>query len=109
MEQFGGKTVTRVDVLSSNGHTDVAILARVLGNEDGTLSLKMARHILDCHFSEFDRQRMHELAVGNQDDALNASEKRELLAYAKAGTLLSILKSKARQVIRRNPTKRTPR
>ena len=36
-------------------------------------------------------------------------EKRELKAYAKAGTLLSILKSRARQVVRKNGLKRISR
>jgi hypothetical protein len=40
---------------------------------------------------------MHDLAVRNQNDELSAAEKEELFAYGKAGTVLSILKSKARR------------
>jgi hypothetical protein len=101
--------MTRVKAESANGHTDVTILARVLGNEEGTLSLSMAKHILTCQFSELDKSRMHELATRNQNDDLSESEKHELRAYAKAGTLLSILKSRARQVVRKNGPKRTSR
>jgi hypothetical protein len=43
------------------------------------------------------------LAVRNQNDDLSAEERRELLAYGKAGTLLSILKSKARRTLRIKP------
>ena len=50
---------------------------------------------------------MHDLAVRNQQDALSAAEKEELLAYAKAGTLLSILKSKARRALKLKPKKQT--
>ncbi len=50
---------------------------------------------------------MHDLVVRNQDDNLSSTEKDELLAYAKAGTLLSILKSKARRALRLKPKKRT--
>jgi hypothetical protein len=78
---------------------EVTILARILGNERGQLSPEMARHILDLGFSDRDKARMHDLAVRNQDDALSAGEKEELFAFAKAGTLLSILKSKARRTL----------
>jgi hypothetical protein len=83
--------------------TEIAILARVLGNEDGRLPLGLARYILDRRFSEVDKARMHDLAVRNQEDALTTDEKEELLAYAKAGTLLSILKSRARRALRKKP------
>jgi hypothetical protein len=43
---------------------------------------------------------MHELALRNQAGELSFVEKEEMLAYAKAGTLLSILKSRARRVLR---------
>ena len=79
---------------------EVNILARVLGNEAGELPSRMARHILSCGFGEGDKARMHDLVVRNQDDRLSAGEREELAAYAKAGTLLSILKSKARRALR---------
>jgi hypothetical protein len=60
----------------------------------------IARYLLKLGFSEDDKARMHDLAVRNQDDALSSGEREELLAYAKAGTLLSILKSKARRALR---------
>ena len=85
--------------------SEVTILARVLGNEAGALPPQMARYILNRGFSAGDKARMHELAVRNQDDALSADEKEELLAYAKAGTMLSILKSRARRVLRMKPKK----
>ncbi len=85
---------------------EVSILARVLGDAE-TLTPSMARYILECNFSSADKSRMHELAVRNQDDTLAASEKDELLAYAKAGTLLSTLKSRARRVLRDKAKRRT--
>ena len=61
----------------------------------------IARYVLTLGFGERDKTRMHDLAVRNQDDALTPAEKEELFAYAKADTLLSILKSRARQVLGR--------
>jgi hypothetical protein len=49
--------------------------------------------------NERDKARMHELAVRNQDDALTPAEKEELFGFAKATSLLSILKSKARRTL----------
>ena len=78
----------------------VSILARVLGKYEEPLPLEMARYLLTLGFSDRDKSHMHELAQRNQEDALSAVEKQELFAYADAGTLLSILKSKARRVLK---------
>lgn len=87
--------------------SEVTILARLLGNGRGQLPLAIARYLLDLSFSESDKARMHALAVRNQDDALSPAEQEELLAFAKAGTVLSILKSQARRTLRLRPKKRT--
>jgi hypothetical protein len=84
---------------AKTGENEVTILARVFSNEHGELSPEIARHILGLGFSDRDKARMHELAVRNQEDALSAAEKEELFAFAKAGDLLSILKSKARRTL----------
>jgi hypothetical protein len=69
----------------------------------------MARYLLKLRFSERDRARMHDVAERNQGDALFPAEQEELFAYAKAGTVLSILKSKARRTLNAKPKERTPR
>lgn len=85
---------------------EVSILARVLGNDQGELPSELAQHLLAVAFGQRDRDRMHDLAVRNQDDALSDAEKDELLAYARIGTVLAILKSKARRVLKIKPKKR---
>jgi len=70
-----------------------------LGKDEGKLSVTMAKHLLTLSFSDRDTERMHELAVRNQVNDLSDREKEELLAFTKAGTLISILKSRARRVI----------
>jgi hypothetical protein len=89
------------------GDNEVTILARVFDNERGLLPRELARSIVDVEFSERDKARMHDLAVRNQDDALSSSEKEELFGFAKAGTLLSILQSKARRTLKIKLKKRT--
>jgi hypothetical protein len=87
--------------------SEVTILARVLSQDNGRLSRELAHYLLTVGFSDGDKNRMHDLAIRNQDGALSPAEKDELSAYAKAGTLLSILKSKARRALREKGSKRT--
>jgi hypothetical protein len=93
--------------LNGVSSSEVAILARVLSGGHGQLSHELARHLLRLGFNDEDKHRMHDLAVRNQNGALSPSEKEELFAYAKAGKLLSILKSKARRALRGKTKKRT--
>ncbi len=88
------------------GDNEVTILARVFDDECGLLPRDLARTILDVEFSERDTARMHDLAVRNQADALSPAEKEEMHGFAKAGTLLGILKSKARRTLKIKPKKR---
>ena len=90
------------------GDTEVTILARVFDDERGLLPRELARSIVDLEFSKRDKARMHDLAVRNQNDELSPSEKEELFAFAKAGTLLSILQSKARRTLKIKLKKRIP-
>jgi hypothetical protein len=78
---------------------DVAILARIFVNGDGQIPPEYARHLLDLQVSDADKDRMHELLVRNQEDALSADEKEEMFAFAKATSLLGILKSKVRRTL----------
>src|SRR5262245_58724896 len=91
--------------ITPNCVNEITILARILGNDQGALPASMARYILKRTFSASDKTRMHDLVTRNQDDDLSAVEKEELLAYAKAGTMLSILKSRARCALRMKPKK----
>lgn len=86
-------------IAQHGGETEVTILARILGNEDGQLPPEQARYILDLGFTDRDKARMHDLLVRNQDGALSAVETEEMHAFGKAGDLLAILKSKARRTL----------
>ena len=84
---------------SPAAENEVTILARFLDNGNGQLPRDVARYILDLHISDRDKARMHELAERNQSDALTPPEKEEMIGFAKAASLLSILKSKARRTL----------
>jgi hypothetical protein len=78
---------------------EVTILLRLLCNEEGLFPPEVARYLLDRGFSERDKARMHDLVVRNQAGRLTAAEKEEMFAFGKAGSVLSILKSKARRTL----------
>jgi hypothetical protein len=80
-----------------------SILNLGFSEEDQTmsnLSPETARSILNLGFSEEDHARVHELTTRNQDGALSAMEKEELMHYVKAGNLLALLQSKARKFLK---------
>jgi hypothetical protein len=87
--------------------SEITILARILGNEEGPLSLAMARHLLTVGFSERDKARMNDLSARNMEGTLLPAEKDELLAYIKAGSLLAMLKAKARRVLKGRSSERS--
>ncbi len=84
---------------SRPANDEVTILTRFLTNYDRPLSKSLARHVLGLTISDRDKARMHDLAVRNQKDDLTAAEKKEMHDYAKAATVLSIFKSKARRTL----------
>lgn len=90
---------TAANTANIASQNEVTILARVLCNEEGELPADIARYFLTLAFSESDKARMHDLAVHNQEGTLSVTETEELFGYAKAGTLLSILKSKAHRTL----------
>jgi hypothetical protein len=83
--------------------TEVAILARVLANGDGPIPRELAHYIANLDFSDRDKARMNDLAARNQDGTLSSPEKDELFGYARAGTILAILQSKARRSLKSEP------
>jgi hypothetical protein len=81
--------------------SDVAIFGRLLSEHPGQMSVDLARYVLGLGFSACDQQRMKELAGGNQQGTLTADEHEELMGYVKAGHLVALLHSKARQALKK--------
>jgi hypothetical protein len=83
--------------------SEIAILARIFDKDDTPMSPEMARGILAMNFPEEDRKRMDELAEKARAGTLTSEERSEAENYARAGHILSILRSKARMALRPNP------
>ena len=83
-----------------NGTTGAAIFVRLWETDDGKLPLPLARHIVKLGFPKADKDRMHELAVKNQQGQISALELEELDNYVQAGEILALLQSKARSTLK---------
>ena len=79
--------------------TEAAIWERII-HPDGRMSRDTAEHILQLEFSDQERKRMHELAQRNRSGHLAPGEDEELDNFCRVGTTLSLLKSRARQVLK---------
>src|SRR5438270_588935 len=73
-----------------------SVLSRVIRPERDDLSAAAARSLLKLAFEPADLERMHELAVKNQQGELSREEEVELADYRQAGLLLDLLQAKAR-------------
>ncbi len=65
--------------------SEAVIFGRVFSNGRHALTPELARHVLALGFSAEDKERMHALAVKNQDGNISADELRELDCYYQGG------------------------
>jgi hypothetical protein len=80
---------------------DAAIVGRLIQPDHGDLSPESARTILQLHFDDNDKARMHQLALKAQEGTLTPAEQAELESYRRVGYMLGVLWSKARLSLRR--------
>ena len=83
--------------------SEIAIWERVIHPERGELPPEAARFFLSLAFDQEDLDRMHDLAVKNQQGTLAADEQEALRNYRQIGLQLDLLRSKARQAIQQSP------
>lgn len=79
---------------------DVGLLSRLIHPERADFTPEAASAILKLAFEPEDLKRMHELAVKNQDGALDEGEQRELESYCRVGRLLDMMHAKARLTLK---------
>ena len=79
--------------------TELGVWLRIL-YPDGEITPATARVILQLSFPSADRRRMRELSAKARAGSLSEEEDDEIETFERAGTLLSILKSKARLVLK---------
>jgi hypothetical protein len=84
---------------TASAQTEADIWERLI-HPRGTMTKDAARRILEISFSDADRERMHELAKKNRRGELSEDEESEMEHFNRVGTLLSILKVRARRVLK---------
>jgi hypothetical protein len=82
--------------------SEAAILARLIRPEDDNLTPEAAEGLLRIKFEQRDLDRMHELAVKNQDGELTPREREEMENYRHVGFLLDLMHSKARLALKKH-------
>ena len=89
---------------------EAAIIGRLAAAGESPLSPEAAEGILAITFDHADRARMNALAAKAREGTITPKEKAEAAAYSRVGSLLGILKSKARQTLKgRNGSHRPAR
>jgi hypothetical protein len=81
--------------------SEAAILSRLIRPEADTLTPEAAEGFLKIKFAQSELDRMHELAVKNQDGLLTPREQEEMENYRRVGFLLDLMHSKARRALKK--------
>jgi len=85
------------------GSTEAAIIARMIHAEKADLPNDTAKAVLGLFsFDQADLDRMHDLAVKNQDDALTPVEKAELETYLRVSYFIDLMHAKARLSLKKH-------
>lgn len=88
--------------MSSNATIDrgAEILARAVEPQTGDWSREAADAIGRVKLSEFDTQRVNDLAAKAREGTLSADERSELDEYERVASLIELLQSKARRSVK---------
>lgn len=75
--------------------TTTGIWNRLLRPDHGDMPLEVAQYFLQLTYDQKDLDRMHELAVKNQEGILTPQEQAELQNYRQVGLEFDLLRAKA--------------
>jgi len=90
-----------MQTLQTTRATEGAIWSRLLQPGSKGLSMQAARFLLRLEFAPPDKERMDELAAKARDGSLTPAEREEIRDYERVGNLLALMKSKARQRLKK--------
>ena len=85
-------------VLTQN--SEAAILARVIEADESEITPDVARYLLSMQLPDADRDRVDELSAKARSGSLTNAEEAELDSYLRIGTLLGVMQSRARRLLR---------
>src|SRR5437899_1311035 len=82
-------------------NTEAAILARVIEVDEFELTPDVARYLLSMHLPDADRDRVDELSAKARSGLLTEAEEAELDSYLHIGSLLGVMQSRARRLLKK--------
>ncbi len=85
-------------------NTEAAILARILESDEQELTPEAARYLLSIKLPASDEDRVDDLSAKARAGSLTKAESQELDGYLHIGSLVAVLQSKARRLLRRQPS-----
>ena len=86
-------------VLTRN--TEAAILARVIEADETGITPDVARYLLSMQLPDADRGRVDELSARARTGSLTDVEEAELDSYLHIGSLLGVMQSRARRLLKK--------
>jgi hypothetical protein len=87
-------------------NTEAAILARILiESDEAELNPDAARYLLSIKLPPKDEDRVNELSAKARGGTLTDSEQQELDSYLHIGSLLAVVQSKARRLLKHAPAR----
>ena len=82
-------------------NTEAAILARIIIQSDETeLSPEAARYLLSMKLPSSDEDQVNELSAKARASSLTEADTQELDSYVHIGSLLAVMQSKARRLLK---------
>lgn len=93
-----------INIMSTPAPNEAEILARVIAPRTEEMPPAIADLILGFNFPGEDRDRMDALALKAREGTLTGEDKLEIEAYERVGHFLSLLQSKARASLNREPS-----
>jgi hypothetical protein len=87
----------------TDANTEAAILTRMIHPERADLPEEAAEAVLKLFsLDQGDSDRLHDLLVRNQDDALTPAEKVELEVYLRVSMMIDLMHAKARYSLKKH-------
>jgi hypothetical protein len=82
-------------------NTEAAILARVIEADETEITPDVARYLLSMQLPDADRGRVDELSAKARSGSLTDAEDAELDSYLHIGSLLGVMQSRARRLLKK--------
>ena len=85
-------------------NTEAAILARIIQADERQLTPEAARYLLSMKLPPADEARVNELSAKARAGSLTEAEALELDSYLHIGSLLAVMQSRARRLLKHAPS-----